>query len=94
MDIDSLSYEIHSWSSVEFEAINLFVKTLPQYRIRSHLQRAMGSLMSHYYGKTQLEAAIHDTLRTTEVEIPVRLSLLAEPTSDQYGSTNPHRRRF
>lgn len=80
--IDSLSFEIHPWSSVEFEAINLFVKTLPQYRIRSHLGRAMGSLESHYYG------------RTTAVETPTGVGQQAERMSNQYGSTTLHRRRF
>lgn len=42
------SFERHSWTPIEFEAINLFIETLPQACIRSHLLKAFDSITTNY----------------------------------------------
>lgn len=50
-------FETTGWNSIEFEAINQFVKTLPQYRIQTLLRSTIETLVSFYNGKVQLETS-------------------------------------
>ncbi|KAJ5521451.1 hypothetical protein N7527_005566 [Penicillium freii] len=43
-------FERHPWTIVEIEAVNIFMKRLPQYHIHSYLKRAFDSITASYGG--------------------------------------------
>lgn len=45
-----ISFERHPWTIVEIEAVNIFIKRLPQYHIHSYLKRAFDSITASYGG--------------------------------------------
>ncbi|KAH1334291.1 hypothetical protein KXX16_005939 [Aspergillus fumigatus] len=53
-------FERHKWKLIEVQAINAFVKTLPQFRIREYLQEAWNSIVSYYRGEWRMNATEHD----------------------------------
>lgn len=44
-------YETRGWESIEFDALNAFIKTLPQFRIRERLEEAWGPIINYYRNK-------------------------------------------
>lgn len=50
-------YESHGWKTIELQAINAFVKNLPQFSIRSDLLRAWRSVTEYYRIGQQADAS-------------------------------------
>lgn len=47
------SYETRGWRRIEFDALNAFIKTLPQFRIRERLEQAWGVITDHYRNRRE-----------------------------------------
>jgi len=55
-----IRFERHKWKLIEVQAINTFIKTLPQFRIRKYLWEAWNSIVSYYCGEWRMNATEHD----------------------------------
>lgn len=75
---DVSSFERHSWTCIEVEAINRFTETLPQYRIWSCLEKAFDSILIEYAGASSprhdqfndTHGIVHDSNTTTYNQSP------------------------